>query len=416
MKSQQQQTAAADSEVRALVGRLHNLHEIFRVQGEILSYGEETIDPLAELLLCPPSTFPEPRVAAAECLGAIGGDKAVAALIRVLDYYDLRAMGPVQRFAEETVRNAAARRLARFRHARVIDALLSSLKRDHLIGAGEALAALGETAAIPHLIECLEDDVKKYKATEALLSFGQPAVPYLENALSQPRWVEGAEPPLSQERRARVAELLGQLKTGDSLSALKHGLHDGIPRVRVACALSLAGLQAAEASDAIPELITGLEDSDLLVRTNCEESLIKMGTAAIPLLAQGAVGEMLHLPYGEEATLDLRGRTAAIKVLGTIRSTEAVPYLISLLDDPDEMIRFRTVVALRGFANNQVLAPLKRIAGRDLSKTVRTEARAIIEGKVDSEVRSNKLKSAREKTFRLIRIILTDAKQILHQH
>jgi HEAT repeat protein len=104
-----------NSEVQALVGRLNNLNEIFRVQGEILSYGEATAEPLMELLLSPPSTFPEPRVAAAECLGAIGGDKAVDALIRVLDYHDLARMGPVQRFAEETVRNAAARRLARFR-------------------------------------------------------------------------------------------------------------------------------------------------------------------------------------------------------------------------------------------------------------------------------------------------------------
>jgi hypothetical protein len=68
------------SEIQALVARLNNLHEIFRVQAEILSHDEEVVEPLTALLLSEPSTFPEPRVAAAECLGAIGGDKAIAAL------------------------------------------------------------------------------------------------------------------------------------------------------------------------------------------------------------------------------------------------------------------------------------------------------------------------------------------------
>ena len=61
-----------DTDLRVLVGRLNNLHEIFRVQGEILTYGEEAVEPLAALLVSEPSGFSEPRVAAAECLGAIG--------------------------------------------------------------------------------------------------------------------------------------------------------------------------------------------------------------------------------------------------------------------------------------------------------------------------------------------------------
>lgn len=97
------------TKAQTLVARLNNLHEIFRVQAEILSCGEEAVD----------------------------------ALIRALEHFDLETLGPVQRFAEQMVRNTAARRLARFRQARVIQALLASLRRDHLIGAGEALAQLG---------------------------------------------------------------------------------------------------------------------------------------------------------------------------------------------------------------------------------------------------------------------------------
>ena len=89
--------SATRADIQALVGRLNNLHEIFRVQGEILALGKDSIETLSALLLSAPSTFPEPRVAAAECLAAIGGDTAIAALIRLLDYHHLLGLAPVQR-------------------------------------------------------------------------------------------------------------------------------------------------------------------------------------------------------------------------------------------------------------------------------------------------------------------------------
>lgn len=66
---------ARPTEIQTLVARLNNLYEIFRVQAEILSHGEEIVKPLAGLLFSEPSTFPEPRVAAAECLGIMGGGR-----------------------------------------------------------------------------------------------------------------------------------------------------------------------------------------------------------------------------------------------------------------------------------------------------------------------------------------------------
>ena len=39
-----------NTEIQALVGRLNNLHEIFRVQAEILSDGEKVVEPLGALL------------------------------------------------------------------------------------------------------------------------------------------------------------------------------------------------------------------------------------------------------------------------------------------------------------------------------------------------------------------------------
>lgn len=250
---------AHDPDLRALVGRLNNVHEIFRIQCEILARGEETVESLAALLLSEPSGFPEPRVAAAECLGAIGTETAVEALIRVLYYHDLTALGPVQRFAEETVRNAAARRLARFRQRQVVAALLLSLQRDHLIGAGQALAEMHEADAIPYLIDCLEDDYKKEKATEALRMFGHAAVPDLCDAVEHPRSVQGMEPPLSQERRSRAAELLGQIKVKEAVSALKAGIHDQSKQVRIACSIALVEMGMVT-EPILCQLLAGLDD------------------------------------------------------------------------------------------------------------------------------------------------------------
>lgn len=364
-------------EAQALVARLNNLHEIFRVQGEILAYGEETVEPLAELLLAPPSTFSEPRVAAAECLGAIGGDKAVDALIRVLDYHDVETLGPVQRFAEDAVRNVAARRLAQFGSPKVSDSLLLALQRKHLIGAGQALAHLGDTRAIPHLIECLEDDYKKEKATVALRQFGQAALSYLCEAIEHPRWVEGVEPPLSQERRCRAAELLGNLKTREALPALNAGLHDESESVRMACSVALAGLGIAT-EEVLFQLITGLEDPDLVVRKNCEEALQRVGSEAVPLLTEVARGEAILTAPQIELRLSLNGRLVVIKLLGLIQETAAVHCLIELLKDPEEIVRYRSVAALQHFADAQLQAALERVAREDSSRRVRTKAREVL--------------------------------------
>jgi HEAT repeat protein len=366
------------TEIQALVARLNNLHEIFRVQTEILSCGEATVEPLAQLLLSAPSGFPEPRVAAAECLGAIGGDKAVDALIRVLDYYDLEILGPVQRFAEETVRNVAARRLAQFDCSKVRDALLLALQRNHLIGAGQALAHLGDARSIPYLIDCLEDDYKKEKATTALRRFGGAAVAYLCKAVERPRFVEGVEPPLSQERRSRAAELLGYLKAEEAVPILESRLHDDSRVVRIACSLALTELgQATE--EVLAQMVSGLDDSDSAVRMDCEEGLQKAGAKAVPLVAAIAAGQAIHLPGEEEFNLTQIGRLAAIKILGLTRSPEAVLCLIKLLKDADEIVRYRAVAALGNFTGAEAREILERVAREDPSKRVRMRAKEALQ-------------------------------------
>jgi HEAT repeat protein len=372
-------------EARALVARLNNLNEIFRVQGEILAYGEAAVEQLAELLLSPPSAFSEARVAAAECLGALGSDQALEALIRVLDYHDLDALGPVQRFAEEMVRNVAARRLCRFPSLKVRNALLLALENNHLIGAGQALAQLGDTRAISYLIECLEDDYKKEKAAVALRQFGQAAISYLCEAVGHPRWVEGVEPPLSQERRSRAAELLGQLKSRDALPSLTAGLNDENGSVRIACSVALAGLGFLS-EPGLAQLIAGLEDPDLVVRKNCEEALQQAGGEAVPLLKKAVRGETIHSVPQIELRLSVNGRLVVIKLLGLIKDAAAVRCLIDLLKDRDEIVRYRSVVALENFKDSEVRSALERFAREDSSKRIRARAREALQLPMEGKV------------------------------
>lgn len=375
--------STSPTEIQALVARLNNLHEIFRVQAEILLHGEEVVEPLTALLLSEPSTFPEPRVAAAECLGALGSDKAVDALIRVLDYCDLKTLGPVQRFAEDTVRNAAARRLGRFRQAHVIDALLSSLRRDHLIGAGEALAQLEETRAIPYLIECLEDDYKKEKAMDALRRFDQAAVPYLCDAIERPRFVEGVEPPLSQERRSRAAELLGQLKSPDAVPALETGLRDENDQIRISSSVALVRLGIAT-EEILDQLIAGLENSELMVRKNCEEALQKLGNKAVNRLAVAASGCPIDI-QDSEVRSSLNGRLIAIKLLGLISDASAALCLMNQLKDPEEIVRYRAVAGLGNFKEAQVRTALAQVMRNDPFRKVRIRAAKALQAAHDEK-------------------------------
>jgi HEAT repeat protein len=362
------------SEVRALVARLNNLNEIFRVQGEILSYSEAAVEPLAELLLSEPSSFSETRVAAAECLGVIGSESAIAALIQVLGHHDLTRLGPVQRFAEEMVRNAAARKLGRFPQPRVIEALLFSLRRDHLIGAGEALAQLAVPRAIPGLIECLEDDYKKEKATEALRQFRHTAVPLLCAALQEPRFVLGVEPPVSAERRCRAAQLLGELKAEEAGVALNARLREENVEVRNASAVALAKLGFATRK-VIVQLLAGLDNPDLLVRKSCEEGLQKASSEVIPLLAQAVSGKPIHAGPQDELCLTLSARLVAVKILGSIPDVAAVHCLMNQLKRPrgNDPLPHRRGVEKLNFP--EIRPALEQIARNDWSRRVKMRAR-----------------------------------------
>jgi MFS family permease len=361
------------TETARLVARLANLGEIFRVQGEILAAGRTTVPALAALLGGPGSVFPQPRVAAAECLGALGGEDALVALLAEVERDHRAADDPVTAMAEECVRNAAARQLIRFRAPRVTPVLLTALAEHHLIGAGETLAELGETAAIPHLIDCLEDDAKRGVALGALRRFGDAAIAALMRAARTPRYEAGREPPGSVIRRAHAAQLLGEFGASAAKSALADALHDPQPSVRVHAALALTEITPGDGC--ADTLLFGLGEADLVTQVECEAALGRLGSLASEKVRHAVTSGTVRGDLAETYVLNPAARRRTIALLSTIDPGAFVDVCQTLLHDPDVGVRYQTVSEVVKLTHPDRGA-LLAIAARDADRRVRDVARS----------------------------------------
>jgi HEAT repeat protein len=350
---------------RALVARLEDLPAIFRVQGEILAYGRAAVPALAAFLLGRSSVLPEARAAAAECLGALGGEEAIAALVGVLTHHDMRSLTPAVRMAEETVRNAAARALGRRQAREAVPALLAALGEQRLIGAGAALAAMREMTALPGLVRLLEEPSHN-EAAELLASFGTEAVPALCAALNERTGGEGFETPSSAQRRSLAAELLGRAGGTEAEAALRRRVDDPSPRVRIAATLALARLGSTGA--AFAAVAAALADDDVTVQSEMVQILAAAGREAGPSLAR----------LVEDDTALPRARSVAAWLLARSPDPAAVPSLIRALAASDPQLRCAVVRALAAFPESAEAAEAIRAARRDPSPAVRDTARRLL--------------------------------------
>jgi hypothetical protein len=122
-----------------------------------------------------------------------------------------------------------------------------------------------------------------------------------------------------------------------------------------------------------------LEDPDLVVRKNCEEALQQAGGEGVPLLTKAVRGETIHPVPQIELRLSLNGRLMVTKLLGLRQDAAAVRCLIDLLKDRDEIVRYRSVVALENFKDSEVRSALERVAREDSSKRIRARAREALQ-------------------------------------
>ncbi|MBI2486165.1 MAG: HEAT repeat domain-containing protein [Deltaproteobacteria bacterium] len=295
-----------EKEIEKLVEGLNNLGNNMSVLLELIKYGKIAVKPLVSFLLSPPSLFSEPRCLAAEALGMIGGEETVQGLIEVLDLCDLDLLDPQVRFAEETVRNQAARQLGILGDERAIEPLLKCLKENHLRDAAEALATFREKRAIPYIIELLEDDYAGETASKALLQFDKDVVILLIETLVRKKCTSFKdEKNLSVKRRAEAARLLGEIGDPRAIRPLLKRLEDEEWEVRLSSALALLeiGANKDEIVKVIPELIAGLNESDWYTLILCIDALLELNSAALPYIENALSEKAIENGKGERILL-----------------------------------------------------------------------------------------------------------------
>jgi HEAT repeat protein len=266
----------------ALVQGLEDLQRGVEFQLRLICLGQAAVEPLGKFLLGPPALHPQPRMLAAEALGAIGGAAATRALITALVAGDLAALPLVYRLSEEAVRNRVARELARIGDGSAVEPLLEALARFHLVEAGAALRAFDEARAVPLLVDCLGDDFLRERAAGILFEFGEAAVDGLIAGLERDADVE---PPWRVAGRATCARLLGEIGDPGAAAPLRARLADRRRPVRLAAAVALAHLLGQHAGDdVVARLIEGLEADDARAADDCSDALLLVGAATAPAL------------------------------------------------------------------------------------------------------------------------------------
>jgi HEAT repeat protein len=215
-------------------------------------------------------------------------------------------------------RRDAIRTLASVGTQAALSALRESLKhplRDVRSAAAEALGEIGDSMAVPALIEALNDDPMGSVRSTAAKALGSIKDPSAVHAL-----VKALKDPVGSVRAA-AAKALGGIQDPVAAPALIETLNDNYEQVLRAVASSLG---AAKDPAAVPALIGKLTDPGENVRLSAAKALGDIGHPA-------AVPELIHALEDPASEV----RSMAAKALGTIKDPTAVPALIKVLDKDD---------------------------------------------------------------------------------
>ncbi len=218
----------------ALTRALQTAHPLVRLQAaQALGWIKDS-SALPVLLSALHGEFFTVRAAAATALASIGDSRALEALLAAMQD------------PEPSVRSAAVLAVASFNLPATFETLAPLLLDDPKIEVRQAAArALGATrhpSALPLLIEALHDSFWWYEREstaadllDAIQNMGEPAIPLLVDALTDP------------ERAVRrfAASLLGRLHAASAVEPLGMALYDMHHEVGNAAALALASIGPA---------------------------------------------------------------------------------------------------------------------------------------------------------------------------
>jgi HEAT repeat protein len=264
----------SEDEIERLTNSLDSVAEGELGVAMLAACGKRAIPSLRRLLLqgSPKSVFIG-RQRAVRALSELG---AVSVLVEYVSAQK-QISDPALRYSEEAVENTAARELAKWRTDGVFQTLLQVVEQRALPGAIETLGAFGRQEAIPALIQCLEDDVARPAALDALTKLRDIAVRELITAVRSPEPCSANEVPSSLlRRRAALAVLAGGKLSSSDWERLRFLMYETDPVLSVRGAgIGLSIGSQADSELATRNLLISLASPDWSVVIEAEELLLE---------------------------------------------------------------------------------------------------------------------------------------------
>jgi len=270
-----------DKEIQHLIRALQSLLEGQSAIDELVACGARAVPALRDFLLSGRVTsVPQPRMWAVE---ALAGLQAREVLIEYLQAPN-RGHDPQLAFAEDAVRNTAARRLGAWRDRQTFEILLELCHGRNLPGVVESLAGFESVEAIPSLDRALEDDLCRPAAEEGLRRLGSGARRALELSALTPLPAAGEETPSSLCRRRSVLGLLAEMGVDEgSWPELRPILGERDPELLVRGAQLAATAGGSEdRSTAARRLVSVLPLVPWYRMNDAEEALVRLKPESIP--------------------------------------------------------------------------------------------------------------------------------------
>lgn len=169
-------------------------------------------------------------------------------------------------------------------------------------------------AIAPHLIEALgneEDRNRRGRLVKALKAIGEPAYPFIVDALRSPTWYVVRN----------ALNVLGDIGTPDQVEAIGRGLAHSDPRVRRAAARALGKIGGPDAERL---LVGAMTDKDAETQA---EVLLCLGS----MKAQSAIPGLAELARAKLLGTDEKVQELAVTTLGQIGTDAVVPALGEIL-------------------------------------------------------------------------------------
>lgn len=156
--------------------------------------------------------------------------------------------------------------------------------------------------------------------------------------------------------RLECVMILGKFRDPVSIQSLEQALNGSDPlyRINVLWALGQIG-----GNQVLRPIIRSMGDRDKSVRVKAVEIVTRMGKTAYPELRKAIRGRNPLI------------RRNTINVLGRMKATDFVPFIIAALSDPDPTVRKNAIWALGVLQDPRAVPALERIRSLNASKALK---------------------------------------------